>query len=877
MPERKTFSQKIIKNPIWRPIGIVVAMMMGLGIILYIFRNVILTPGFAYGSDVTSFAHTAKYVVDYFRTYHALPPIDMSWYAGFELFHAPLANTYFLGLIYYFVHDISLTTRIFHILSLCIIFLTMFWLVKKEGHPTGNAFLAAILFVNMPMVLMALQSYTKIVSFMFWPLGLYATNKILTTNQNKYVAYLAISIGLITYSHPMMSEVFGLMLGVYALFYAFLDKKIVTRRFFIVWLGVFLGLLLGGKYLIPFVLERAGIVAVSSVEQIFKMGPQWYKDYVIGYGGYLTTFLPIVPLYVVWRRKEPKLTAMYLTALVALIVNVGYDFVHLGSLFPFSQVYFYVWYFAFIFFDAYLLCLLVDFSKIKNLFWYFYKVIAMVLIIYIAFRLANSPAAYIPELQTVIQYEGLAPDIEMAKAIQDIPNPGRVYMSHNPFGFIKWAISLYSDKPNIEGHYYGVARINKEISSMADAIHYQYPDYVFNMLKHLNTRYFVATSMLLKIHVANGENVGKKFFDVIPKYGYKYINKYMYPTNEGEYLFYLDKPSSYLVPITEKTLIIGNYGPTLEMAISKDIPAVTGGSIYFDDYDLDFLKNFDSVVLYGFGFHDRKKAEELAKEYVQSGGHLVVEMFNMQISPLADTPSFLGVATQREKITATAPIVTENEGTPNDIQKLVPKTFVLPGEIQDVSQETLPYVPLTEWNYLSYLGLDQSLVRSPGLDNFSVLGYKNVDGGQVTFVGMNFFYHAFLTHDNNELEFIGSLIGKNNNPSDTGFQSTNEIIQSNKLEFDIQNDQERYVFLSFAYSPHWRAYLDGKEIKIRVLEDLMALKIPAGSHHLEVKYGSTAVMDFSWIITISTLILLLGMIVTSDYFSNKQGRANDKR
>ncbi len=55
-----------------------------------------------------------------------------------------------------------------------------------------------------------------------------------------------------------------------------------------------------------------------------------------------------------------------------------------------------------------------------------------------------------------------------------------------------------------------------------------------------------------------------------------------------------------------------------------------GGSIYLDDYDLDFLKNFDNLVLYGFGYHDKAKVEKLVSDYAKQGGHVMIDMLNMR-------------------------------------------------------------------------------------------------------------------------------------------------------------------------------------------------------------------------------------------------------
>lgn len=877
MPEKKSFGQKIMQSWLWGPIGIGITIFTGLVVVVYIFRNILFTPGLAPGSDVTSFAHTAAYIVDYLRAHHHFPQMDLSWYAGFELFHAPPMINYFLGIIYYFTHDIYLTTRIFHPLAVAIVFLGMFWLMKKEKYSTLNAFIAGMIFIFMPTILLSLWSYTKIVALFFWPFGLYFTNKILTTNHLKYIVYLAITIALMVYSHPMMASSFGLMMIFYSTMYAILDRRIVTRRFFWVILAVGLGFLLTSKYLIPFFLEGAGRLTVSPKEQIPLGG---IRQIFVSWG-YLTLILPLLPMYVVWRRRQSKLTALYLTEFLVFLIFLGYYFLKFRNYFPFNEIYYYVWYFNLAFLSAYLLGLLINGNVVKNLTSYFVKVFLGIIFILMMVYFANHPSNYLRYFNGNEDPKAFASDNKITEAINKMPNLGRIYISHYPFGFINWFLWVGTDKPNIEGHYLGIARINKQISHIADAIHYQYPNYVFNKLKHLNTRYFIANSVLGDIQVSNGDLVGQKFLATIPKYGYQLILNTKGLTNingveeKENRLYYLDKPSTYVMPVEEKILIIGKYSPTLAMAISPRIKAVEGGSDYLDDYDQEFLKHFKTVVLYGFTYHDKTKAEAIAREYVKGGGNLVIEMFNMGISPLAENPNFLGVSGFPQKIKEPIDLeILKNANGP--LTDSIPRTFTLPGEIYDTGDIVLPYIPMEEWNSLEYAGLDQSLARlSNDADNFSILGYKNIDGGKVTFVGMNIFYHLFLTHDQRELNLITSLIknsnyGNNNNSGQ--FSAEQKALTSEYLKFEINNDQERLLLISMSYSAHWKAHLDGKPITIRPMEDLMVIQVPAGNYTLDIKYESTPITIFAWLVTIGAIIFLMVLLIFSKFLFKKDSK-----
>jgi uncharacterized membrane protein YfhO len=195
----------------------------------------------------------------------------------------------------------------------------------------------------------------------------------------------------------------------------------------------------------------------------------------------------------------------------------------------------------------------------------------------------------------------------------------------------------------------------------------------------------------------------------------------------------------------------------------------------------------------------------------------------------------------------------------------LPKTFIIPGEIQDNGTGFFDLHPLTEWNSLEYVGLDDSLAKLDNEENiYSILGYKNIEGGgKVTFVGLNLFYHLYLTHDQGELNLITSLISPQDKPQSSSptFQIVQTQSDENNPKFNITSDENGLYLLSLAYSPHWNAYVGGQRIKIWNLEDLMVLEIPAGSSTLEMKYQETPVSYLGLILSIVTSLGLVGWLI----------------
>lgn len=864
MPEKKTFSQKLMESWVLQAIGIGLAISAGLGVLIAVFWRILTEPGTPPGADPTSFAHTSKVMVDYFRATGHFPPVDLSWYAGFEHIAVPPLINVIIGTIYYFTHNIQLSVRLFQPLAEGLFFLSMFYLVKKEGYPTINALIAGLAFAFMPTIFNTYGSSTKMVALFLLPIAFYLTNLVLTKIEIKYMAYLAVIEGLIILAHPMTGVVFAIFLIGYAILYAILDRQIVTRRFFFVMFGLFCGFLLAGFYVVPFFIEKVSRTAIA-LEEATILNVTFnviYIDFISQVGGVI--FL-LLPLYVIWRDKSPKLSALYIMGLFSALIFFGYYF-GFGHFFPFSLSYGYIWFFMTGFSFAYLLGLIIPWKKFKNIGIYFLRVVLGLSFIVFYIYSANHFISF--ENLKNTKNTALESDFKVAEKIESIPNDGRLLTSHYPFGMFNWVLFLASNKASVEGHYFGIAKVGKKIAVVADAIHNDYPQYVYYKIKDLNVRFFLANSILNGLEDANKKNLGQEVTKTLTENDYKLI----YRSSEKDsneidlyQLYFQDKPSTYIMPVDQKVLVIGQYNSTFAAAVSPaKIDVLEGGSVYLDDYPADFLKHFETVVLYGFSYRNKAKAEQIARDYTNQGGNLVIDLFNMGISPLASSPNFLGVEGNSYKINQEVKIETSGD---EPLQKLIPRSFNLPSEIFDMGNGKLDYRPMKEWNSVEYVGLDESLAIVPDdADTFSVLGYKNIDKSKVTYVGLNFFYHLYLSHDKNELEMVKNLI-QNPNVSKDEIDNTNKPILTQKewtpekSRFEISAEKEQLLMISLTHSPHWKAKLDGKSIPIIEAESLMVVEVPAGNHTLELNYEPTKNSILGWVVTGGTGLFLVLMII----------------
>jgi len=858
-----------IKNP-KEIILTISAILFVLTLIGVVFWPALTTPGIPSGVDTPSFLHTAKFMVDYLVKYHTLPPTDPQWYSGLEYLHyAPPLIYVPIGIFYYLTNDIRWAGKLFQILIIGLAALSMFFVVKKR-HGKYSAMIAALLFPLAPWTFFQLGSPTKLLAALFFPICFYFAEKVVEEKKKVDLVLLAIFFLIVLLSHPMMGLIFMAGMSIYTIFYTGLNKRLSITRAVLVIIAAILSVSLGAYFVVPYYFEKAGWTVIPQQELINYSHP---LNTVFLYTG-----IPLVifGLYSAFRYRDARRIGLLVMGTVGGFLSLGiFGAGFIYEAFPFLKVtYPGLWLNLPVFAFSYLTATAIDLEKIKGVGKELKKAVLAVLIIAIAV-IATIPVDHFTQLKNK---KSDISDVIVTSRLNSFKNFGRVTPMKYPYGYLVWELSDRTNKNITEGHYFGLARIGKYISWKYDAIDHGYINYPFNFLVNHNVKYIIVTGNLLK----SRKNYGKKFVRKFSEAGF--TKKFSVSGYYGTIYDVYEKQgkSSYLMPVTGKTLVIGNYAYTPAALLSEREKALIGGSPFIDDYSEEILKNFRTLILYGFAYRNRSRAEDLVRSFLKKGGRVIVDLYGAKPYGTEENPQFLDV---------TGHLRTAEDGF--EIEKVSDKaenyfayeTFDPPFELSNSGQIK---ERLKEWRYMIYVGLDEPIVRLKNDDSdgiYGVAGFKNLKEGKVLFVGPNFFYHSYLTRNQKQLEKVALLTGNSNETN--GVQSSHlgavkeenprvyaQSIKPAKIWFKYTSKHAFPALVSYAFSRHWQAFVDGKKINVHNIEDLMLVNLPKGEHTLTILYKDTPIHTFARAISLMTFFLF-GWLIFKDRKRKKYADGHD--
>lgn len=281
-----------------------------------------------------------------------------------------------------------------------------------------------------------------------------------------------------------------------------------------------------------------------------------------------------------------------------------------------------------------------------------------------------------------------------------------------------------------------------------------------------------------------------------------------------------------------------------------------GTSDYVDDYSFEELRAYHTIVLSGFQWRDRRRAEELVQRLAEAGVRVVVDLTNSLPESLSREPYFLGVWGE---------------------------LVILDQQPVEAAGEwgTYRFRPFSAayalWQAQTPQGLDRATLAHPYLGGTSAMvGYKQAGGGRVWFVGLNLPYHAVLTRDPAAIEVLSRVLEMT--PAERQPYQTipleNYKAFANGYRFDYQLAEASWLLFPAAFHDGTEVRIDGKPAVARSYERLIAFEAPAGRHTVTIRIRPTPIYTLGALASIVALMGLGGLFWWESWPAQPAGEAS---
>ncbi len=265
-----------------------------------------------------------------------------------------------------------------------------------------------------------------------------------------------------------------------------------------------------------------------------------------------------------------------------------------------------------------------------------------------------------------------------------------------------------------------------------------------------------------------------------------------------------------------------------------------------DDYQLEELKKFTGVILYGYSFKDRQKSWQMLTQYVKEGGKLFVETGWQYLSP----------DWQMEEIPEIIPVgkVSWQEYKTWDLEGFSPPVYE--GGPWGVSAGE----NLKDWA--------QVVIESGG----KVLVAKgNYGQGKIVWSGMNLPGHAFIYQNDEEYKFFKELLSwlmPLGGERRTDIKINRDYPDKVEFVFSHTKGKKEYLYFKENAFPDWQAYLEKMENgKLKMEKSsiyragpnfmLIPLEKVGEGERVILEYKPSVTMIVARIISLATLLVLI--------------------
>jgi len=248
---------------------------------------------------------------------------------------------------------------------------------------------------------------------------------------------------------------------------------------------------------------------------------------------------------------------------------------------------------------------------------------------------------------------------------------------------------------------------------------------------------------------------------------------------------------------------------------------VVGTSIYLDEYTLNDLTRYPVLILSGFQWHDKARAEALP-HFLDVWGEPVV---------LDERP--VQVTTASRQTMTLAPF-----GTHDGEKPILWYTHTPQGLSGDVVTT-------------SYIGEKATLV-----------GYKEIDGGRIWFVGYNLFFYVLSRHEPQAIRLLETATGLTANalPTVRSVPFSEYAAGTFGYRFTYRLETPQTLLVPVAAHDRWTITLDEAPTSYDSFERLLVIDAPAGTHRVTLQFQPPFIYTLGRLVSLAAggfLVMLL--------------------
>ncbi len=787
------------------------AIIVAVAVVVY--RQVVFPPDpavrYPWSSDTWGHLIKAEYLLEQVRQGHWYPDLFPYWYSGQQMlrYYAPLPY-YILMALLLVTGDVFTAGNWFLFLAALAGGLSM--LLFARWHGLGWATVGGVLLVLLPdnlRVAFAEGNLPRVLAAALLPAAFYFLLDLLSSSRPRAYSFLGLAglVSLIVLSHAMMGAIFSACMVLFALVYWVLARASFgsVRRAV---LGILAGVLLSGWWLLPSLTGGITDLNVEAASEALARFP-WSVSFnptlrasnrEAFYAG--ASFLLALGLALAcWRRLDALSRTLLVVGSITLLVSSTLLNDLYNSL-PFHQLF---WPLRFMSFSGFVM-VLASVALLRTA-WRASgprqesagRFLALGLIFLMALDFWQSvPLAHTREAPR--ETEQVAHMLRDSRgwrvAVADLSRLGSAP---------SYLFSAVGGREQVYGWAYQGAATALLLARVNQAMEKGFPAYAVDRLQRLGADDVV---------VLNGLPL-PGFRQGLEAAGYR-------RAFHGQQMdaYHRDGvPRAYRADTS--VLAIGTGGQDLSLLF----PAVLAASSpTLDSYDVEFLAQFDTLVLAGFDWRSKARAEEMVEELAARGKRVIIDLTGTPLDSLSRTPRFLDVYGE-PVLLSSPPLLLLGDG-PRRLQPFDP-TY----------DPWLAFVPQGLDN--RELSFDMQSVQG------AVIGTRRLGDGQVTFLGLNLVFHAVLTRDPLAIQIVEGLLGvpPSQAPPLEWLPMRDYSASQSGYRFSLDVPGEGFYLLPLARHAGTAVYVDGEPVPSVAVEALALVKLPAGQHQVEVRSLRTSI------------------------------------